>query len=115
MGSASAARAHQPIVLQATLKGRVLHVAGRNFAPGTRVALATIDTETWQTVSKGSTMSEPAIYQCRKGAGDACGTQDPLAGEISFEEVLPSKADKADLAVFYHSGAEIGVSQVRAK
>ena len=71
-GSASAARAHQPTTVRAILQGHTVQVSGRNFAPGTRVAIALLDTRTLRSAITGSVMTEPATYQCRTGSSVMC-------------------------------------------
>jgi hypothetical protein len=111
-GSASAARAHQPIAIRATLQGRTLQVTGRNFDPGTRIAIAVLDTRSWRALFAGSAMAEPATYQCRKGTSVMCGLRDPDVGELSFDTTLQRPPSPQVLAVLYRSRAEIGFGRV---
>lgn len=114
-GSASAARAHQPTTVRATLQGRTVQVTGRNFAPGTRVAIALLDTHTWRALFTGSVMTEATTYRCRKGTSVMCGLRDPDAGDLYLETTLQGPTRPQILAVLYRWGAAIGLGRVRGQ
>jgi hypothetical protein len=111
-GPVSAARAHQPTTIRATLEGQTLHVTGGNFNPGSRVAIAVINTRTWRALFTVSAMTEAATYRCLKGTSVVCGQRDPNAGDLSVEITVQRMTSPRVLAVLFRSGGEVGLGRV---
>jgi hypothetical protein len=107
------AAAHAPVAVDATLQSQTLRVTGSNFNPGSRVAIALVNTRTWKMVARGSTYAQFAIRQCSWTIRD-CSEPNPAAGTVSYTMYLKHLLKASNLHVLYRSAGVTGSQAVRA-
>ena len=101
------------VTVNATLLSQTLKVTGSHFTPGSKVAIAVVNTSSWKLVAKGATYAEVATRQCRPWSYRDCTEPNPLAGTISFSLHLKRAAKASDLHVLYRSAGLTGSQSVQ--
>jgi hypothetical protein len=108
-----ASAAPAAVTVNATLQTQTLKVTGSHFAPGSKVAIALVNTRTWKMVATGSTYAQFAIRQCSWTIRD-CSEPNPAAGTISYVMHLKHLFKASNLHVLYRSAGLTGSHAVRA-
>jgi hypothetical protein len=108
-----ASAAPAAVTVNATLQTQTLKVTGSNFVPGSKVAIAVVNTSTWKMVATGSTYAQFAVRQCSPLPYPNCSEPNPLAGSISYSMHLKAVAKASDLHVLYRSAGKTGSQAVQ--
>jgi len=88
-----------------------LRITGSHFVPGSRVAIALVNTRTWEIMARGSTYAGFAVRQCSWTIRD-CSEPNPRAGTIDYRVLLSPAPAAPNLLVLYRSAGDAGMQGV---
>ena len=96
--------------------GLKLHITGRDFHPGSKVALAVVNTIGWKFLARGETYADVDVVarSCPWGHS-MCWTANPRAGMIDYRIRLDNPPAASNLQVLYRSASTQGTETVTVR